>query len=80
MQKTLLLAKQSHLEMRTLAAAMQFGNLNGVTSGCTDIIVIYHQLAKWYEEGHHLVNDYAKLHRTLTLAKDAMHPKLFTVP
>jgi hypothetical protein len=77
MRKALVRAQRSHLELRTLTNASQFGIVNNLTSGVAELNTSYQQLTKWYEEGHYLVDDCARIHNQMWAVKDTMHPKSF---
>jgi hypothetical protein len=66
--------KRSHLEMRTLGNASGFGTEQALVSAISELSTSYQQLSKWYEEGHFLLDDYARVHRQVAAVREAIFP------
>lgn len=66
--------KRSHLELRALAAASKFGHENALTLAISEVNTSCQQLAKWYEEGHFLIDDFVRVHDQIGAVKEALHP------
>jgi flagellar biosynthesis chaperone FliJ len=66
--------KRSHLELRSLAEASKFGNENALSAAVSELDMAYHQLEKWYEEGHFLIDGFARIYGQINAAKDAIYP------